>query len=89
MARHQLYNNSKMAYIVPSSLLVTTPNLQPVVAVGEEVDVVRLVVVRLLQPVGRRRLERLLLGDCDVPLLDGISTLGCFQLCRGISWQYF
>ena len=65
---------------MPFSLLVTTPNLQPVVAVGEEVDVVRLVVVSLLQPVGRRRLERLLLGDFDLPLLDDLTALGCYSV---------
>lgn len=54
-------------------------------AVGEEVHVVRLVVVRLLQPVGRRRLGVLLLllllsDGADVPLPRGLTALGSYSV---------
>ena len=53
-------------------------------AVGEEVHVVRLVVVRLLQPVGRRRLGVLLLlllsDGGDVPLPRGLTALGSYSV---------
>ena len=53
--------------------------MQPVVAVGEEVNVVRLVVLRLLQTVSSRRLGLLLLGG-DIPLLGSLAILGRYSV---------